>query len=239
MLSAAAAQPAAPLVPKVTPATPATPAMQVTSATPATPSIHVTPATPAVPAVRGSASTAPVAAAAPRPAVPAVAPVPAVASTATADADRTELGGLISLAASRFNKRFVVDPRVRGSVDVSAFSGDFLTYHAFLEILGVHGFIAVPSGDVVAIIPDAYVRQVASPVMGADQIKGDDAEVVTVIIPVGDVEMVQRLAVTLRQLVPQWGHISATGDQKSLLVVDKVANVKRLVAVVRAQLPQP
>ncbi len=212
-----------------TPATTVTPAAPVASPRPAMIAASPAPAQPAVPV-----SPPPTAAKAP------ASPAPAVPAAATAsDPNRTELASLISLAAAEVKKRFVVDPRVRGSVDAGALGPDFLTYHAFLEILGVHGFIAVPSGDVVTIIPDSYLKQVASPVARVDDIKGDDAEVVTVIIPVGDAAIAQQLAISLRQLVPQWGFINTTADQKSLLVVDKVANVKRLVALVKAQSPQP
>jgi general secretion pathway protein D len=116
---------------------------------------------------------------------------------------------------------------------------DSLTYHAFLEVLGVHGFVAVPSGDVVAIIPEAQMSQVASPIVRVDDIRGDDAEVVTVIIPVGEGASAKDLAALMRDLIPRSGYIGPTADNKGLMLVARVANVKRIAALVRAQAPQP
>ena len=52
-------------------------------------------------------------------------------------------------------KNFIVDPRVRAQVTMlssTPMSPDAF-YEAFLSILQVHGFVAVPSGDVVKIVP--------------------------------------------------------------------------------------
>jgi len=144
-----------------------------------------------------------------------------------------ELLDLITMAGSRFKKQFIVDPRVRGPVNVDSLAVNALTYHAFLEVLGVHGYVAVPSGDVVTIIPEASAARVASPIVNVDDIKGDDAEVVTALIPAGENSM--ELNPILRQIVPQWGFVQVMPDRKSLLVVDRVANIKRIAALVRAQ----
>lgn len=163
------------------------------------------------------------------------APQPApVAPAAAKDARPTmELLDLITMAGGRFKKQFIVDPRVGGPVNVDTLAVNSLTYHAFLEVLGVHGFVAVPSGDVVTIIPEELATKVASPIVNVDDIKGDDAEIVTALIPVGENSM--QLNPILRQIVPKWGFVQAMPDQKSLLVVDRVANIKRIAALVRAQ----
>jgi beta-lactamase regulating signal transducer with metallopeptidase domain len=166
---------------------------------------------------------------------------PTVAAKSTPSSTREErvngmdVRELIALAADKFHKRFVVDPRVRASVELIGFAPDSMTYHAFLEVLGVHGFAAVPSGDVVTIIPDGMARSVASPIVSADRIEGDDSEFVTVIIPVPANVDGTRLGMTLRQLVGTGGVLNPMSDEKSLLLVDKVANAKRIVALIRAQ----
>lgn len=149
------------------------------------------------------------------------------------DRPTMDLRDLITMAGGKFRKQFIVDPRVRGSVNVDSLAIDRLTYHTFLQVLGVHGFVAVPSADVVTIIPEAMATRVASPIVDADDIKGDDAEVVTALIQVKENPM--QLNPILRQIVPQWGFVQAMPDGKSLLVVDRVANIKRIVALVKAQ----
>jgi len=76
--------------------------------------------------------------------------------------------------------------------------------------------------------------------MSADNIQGDDAEIVTVLIslegyqPVGkEGTKAVELAVVLRTLVSMSGQITATPDGNSLLLVERVGNAKRIVAVVK------
>jgi general secretion pathway protein D len=144
------------------------------------------------------------------------------------------LRDLISVVGNKLNKHFVIDPRVRGSADLGALKLDSVTYHILLEVLGVHGFVAIPSGDVVTVIPDVYARSVATPLVSVDDIRSDDAEVVTVIIPLKSGDAVKYTNM-LRPMVPQWGWLAPAPDQNALLVVDKVANIKRIVAVIRSQ----
>jgi general secretion pathway protein D len=111
---------------------------------------------------------------------------------------------------------------------------DSLTYHTFLELLQSRGFVAVPSGDVTTIVPNVFVRTLPTPIVSVDDIAGDDAEVVTIIIPVKNGDAVQ-LATTLRPMVASYGYLNALPDQNALLMVDRVANVKRIAAIVRSK----
>jgi general secretion pathway protein D len=74
------------------------------------------------------------------------------------DADITQIIEAVGMATG---KNFIVDPRVRAQVTM--LSSTPMTppqfYEAFLAILQVHGFIAVPAGNVVKIVPDANMRQ--------------------------------------------------------------------------------
>jgi general secretion pathway protein D len=142
-----------------------------------------------------------------------------------------ELRDLIVLAGKKFQKSFVVDPRLRGTVDLGSLTTESLSYHAFLVILGVNGFAAVPSGDVVTIIPEASARTVAMPIFRADNIQADDAEIVTVLLSVNDAAS---MATTVRTLVGIAGMVLPMPDGKTMLVLDKAGNVKRIIAVVQA-----
>ena len=74
------------------------------------------------------------------------------------DADITQVAEAVAAATG---KNFIIDPRVRAQVTM--LSSTAMTppafYEAFLSILQVYGFIAVPAGDVVKILPDANARQ--------------------------------------------------------------------------------
>ena len=75
------------------------------------------------------------------------------------DADITQIAEAVAAATG---KNFIIDPRVRAQVTMlsSTPMSPAAFYEAFLSILQVHGFIAVPSGNVVKILPDANARQI-------------------------------------------------------------------------------
>ena len=68
------------------------------------------------------------------------------------DADITQIIEAVSMATG---KNFIIDPRVRAQVTM--LSSTPMTpdqfYQAFLAILQVHGFVAVPAGNVIKIVP--------------------------------------------------------------------------------------
>src|SRR5204863_490785 len=80
-------------------------------------------------------------------------------------------------------------------------------YEAFLSILQVYGFIAVPAGDVVKIIPDANARQIPS-IDLPDHVSATSDEIVTQVIDVKNVSAAQLVPI-LRPMIPQYGHLAA------------------------------
>ena len=77
------------------------------------------------------------------------------------DADITQIAEAVSAATG---KNFIIDPRVRAQVTMlssTPMSPDAF-YQAFLSILQVHGFVALPAGHVIKIVPDANARQYPS-----------------------------------------------------------------------------
>src|SRR5574339_668420 len=82
--------------------------------------------------------------------------------TITPNYKDADLSQIIEAVSAVTGKNFIVDPRVKAQVTM--LSQTPMTpaafYEAFLSILQVHGFVAVPSGDVIKIIPDANARQV-------------------------------------------------------------------------------
>jgi general secretion pathway protein D len=129
-------------------------------------------------------------------------------------------------------KNFIIDPRV--SAKVTMLSSTPMTpeafYEAFLSILQVHGYIAVPSGDLIKIVPDATARQYAGP-LGTDASAGDD-DIVTQVIQVQNVGAAQLVPI-LRPLIPQYGHLAAHPGSNMLIISDRAANVSRMITIIR------
>src|SRR5262245_4086365 len=101
------------------------------------------------------------------------------------DADLTQI---IEAVSQITGKTFIVDPRVRAQVTIlssTPMSPDAF-YETFLSILQVHGFIAVPSGNTIKIIPEANLRSVP----GSDlppSVSSSSDEIVTQVIAVRNV----------------------------------------------------
>ncbi|MDH3615221.1 MAG: type II secretion system secretin GspD [Gammaproteobacteria bacterium] len=129
-------------------------------------------------------------------------------------------------------KNFILDPRVTGKVTLlsaAPMSPDAF-YEAFLSILQVHGYVAITSGDLIKIIPDATARQFAGPIGTRDAAGPDD--LATQVVQVRNVGATQLVPI-LRPLIPQYGHMVAHAGSNMLIISDRAANVARMVAIIR------
>jgi len=159
--------------------------------------------------------------------------LPLQAETVTLNLKDADIGALISTVAEVANKNFIVDPRVKGKVTVisSRPMNSDEVYQVFLSILKVHGFAAVPAGEVIKIIPDVNAKQDSIPTT-TDQNPGVGDEMVTRVIQVDNVTAAQLVPI-LRPLVPQQGHLAAYPATNVLIISDRADNVERLVSIIR------
>ncbi|MEN9461218.1 MAG: hypothetical protein RIS84_1238 [Pseudomonadota bacterium] len=139
---------------------------------------------------------------------------------------------LVETVSEVTKKTFIVDPRVKANVTVVSakpMNSDEV-YQVFLSILSVNGFTAVPSGNVIKILPDNIAKSENSPVLGErESARGD--ELVTQIVQLGHVSAAQLIPL-LRPLIPQQGHLVAYPANNTLIVSDKADNVARLLKVI-------
>jgi len=146
------------------------------------------------------------------------------------DADLTQV---IDAVAQVTGKSFIVDPRVRAQVTMlsTAPMSPEAFYEAFLAILQVHGYIAVPSGKVIKIMPDATARQVPSNDL-PDRVSPTSDEIVTQVIQIRNVSAGQLVPI-LRPMMPQAAHLAAYPSANMLIISDRAANVNRIVRIVQ------
>ncbi len=165
-------------------------------------------------------------------------PVPAAANANSTqritpnfkDADITQIAEAVSAATG---KNFILDPRVRAQVTMlssTPMSPDAF-YQAFLSILQVHGFVALPAGKVIKIIPDANARQYPSNDL-PDRVSASSDEIVTQVISVKNVNAAQLVPI-LRPLIPQYGHLAAYPASNILIISDRANNVNRLMRIIQ------
>lgn len=139
---------------------------------------------------------------------------------------------VVEAVSEATGKNFILDPRVTGKVNLLSaepMSQDAF-YEAFLSILQVHGYIAVESGNLIKILPDATARQFPSG-FGTEDAAGPD-DMATQVIQVKNVGATQLVPI-LRPLIPQYGHMVAHAGSNMLIISDRAANLARMVSIIR------
>ncbi len=155
-----------------------------------------------------------------------------VAKNITLNLKDADISAVISTVSEATGKNFIVDPRVKGKVTIISshpMASEEL-YSVFLSILEVHGFSAVPSGNVVKILPDASAKQKAMP-LADDEFPGEGDQIVTRVIALKNVSSSQLVPI-LRPLVPQQGHLAAYVPANILIISDRAANIARLMNII-------
>jgi general secretion pathway protein D len=143
-----------------------------------------------------------------------------------------DLSQIIEAVSAVTGKNFIVDPRVRAQVTMlssTPMSPDAF-YQAFLSILQVHGFVAVPAGKVIKILPDANARQLPANDLPSSVSSTSD-EIVTQVIAVKNVSAAQLVPI-LRPLIPQYGHLAAYPASNMLIISDRASNVNRMQRII-------
>ena len=144
----------------------------------------------------------------------------------------TDLRALIRDVAVRTHKHFVLDPRAPQSIDLLGLEPKDVTYPQLLAALAVNGMAAVAGDGIVQVIPTSEIRQDALPLVAPDNIKTLDDEWVTCVMLIKNMSAPQLVPI-LRPMIPQSGHLAAFPDRNALVIVDRSANVRRLVEVIK------
>lgn len=147
----------------------------------------------------------------------------------------TDIQELIRFVAKASNRTIIVDPKVKGKVQVisaNPVNAEEL-YALFLSILEVHGFAAVDSGDITRIIPSKDARAAPVPVIRDQESLSTSSEIVTQVIQLENISA-QKLIPVLRPLVPQQGHMAAYGPSNAIIISDTRANINRIRQVIES-----
>ena len=128
-------------------------------------------------------------------------------------------------------KSFIIDPRVKGNVTV--ISSASITapgvYELFLSVLRVHGYAAVPNGDVIKIVQQVLAKQSSNP---RDFFNNQASEeLITSVIPVRNSPAADLVKI-LRPLIPQYGHIAGMDTPNALIISDHAENVARMAKMI-------
>lgn len=145
-----------------------------------------------------------------------------------------DIRAVISEVSRVTGKNFLIDPRVQGKISIisSTPMENKELYQVFLSMLQVSGFSAIPSGEVIKIIPniDARTQSPDSPNRLMTPPRGDDMMVQ--VIPVQYVPS-EQLVPVLRPLMPQWSSVSAYAPSNMLILSGRANNIKELASIIK------
>jgi general secretion pathway protein D len=178
-----------------------------------------------------SLSLATLAAAAP-PGAPNLQQRPQEGATITPNYKDADLSQIIQAVSEVTGKNFIIDPRVNAKVTMlssTPMSPDAF-YQAFLSVLQVYGYVAVPAGKVIKIVPNTDARQLPS-IDLPNNVSATSDEMVTQIITMKNVSAAQ-LVPLLRPLIPQSGHLAAYPNGNMLIISDRASNVARIMKII-------
>jgi general secretion pathway protein D len=157
---------------------------------------------------------------------------PAVGATITPNYKDAEIGQIIQAVSEVTGKNFIIDPRVNAKVTMLSATpmSPAAFYEAFLSVLQVYGYIAVPAGKIIKIIPNTDARQLPS-IDLPNSVSPHSDEIVTQIITVKNISAAQ-LVPLLRPLIPQQGHLAAYSNGNILIISDRASNVSRVIKII-------
>lgn len=152
------------------------------------------------------------------------------AQPVTFNFEGVDIRNFINQVSELTGKNFIVHPGVTGKITVV--SSKPLTskeiYMVFLSVLEVHGFSAVPSGNMIKIIPSRSAKQENLPT----DVRSSGSQMVTQVVHVTNVSATQ-LTRILRPLMPQQAHLTAYDATNTLVITDRANNVKRMLKIIK------
>jgi general secretion pathway protein D len=153
--------------------------------------------------------------------------------TITPNYKDADLSQIIQAVAEVTGKNFIIDPRVNAKVTMLSATpmSPAAFYEAFLSVLQVYGYVAVPAGKVIKIVPNTDARQLPANDLPNDVSRTSD-EIVTQIITMKNVSAAQLVPI-LRPLIPQYGQLAAYAAGNMLIISDRASNVSRIVRIVQ------
>jgi general secretion pathway protein D len=160
-------------------------------------------------------------------------PKPQEGATITPNYKDADLGQIIQAVGEVTGKNFIIDPRVNAKVTMvsSTPMSPAAFYEAFLAVLQVYGYVAVPAGKVIKIVPNTDLRQLPANDLPNDVSSTSD-EIVTQIVTLKNVSAAQ-LVPMLRPLIPTYGHLAAYPGGNMLIISDRASNVSRVVRIIQ------
>lgn len=136
----------------------------------------------------------------------------------------TNIRTLIGTVSMATGKNFLIDPRVKGNINVVTSSdiSDDQLYQLFLAVMKIHGFVVIDGEDFSKILPKNLTKSDS-----AKQLRHISDEIISTVVAINNVNAAKIVPI-VRPLMSQYGHLAVYNASNSLIVVDSETNIERL-----------
>jgi general secretion pathway protein D len=164
----------------------------------------------------------------------AASPAPAAGDTVTLNFVNAEIDAVVRAVADITGRNFVVDPRVKGTVNIVSARPvpRSLVYPTLLSALRLAGYAAVEAEGLVKIVPEADAKT-----QGGSVGRGSGDRLVTQVLVLKN-ESATQLVNVLRPLITPNNTIAAFPASNALVITDYADNLRRIERII-ASLDQP
>jgi general secretion pathway protein D len=153
------------------------------------------------------------------------------AAANAASGENVDFADIIRSFSKRTGKKFIIDPRVRFNASFAGIDPDKITYEELLATLATNQFATYRNDGYIVVVPDANARQLPTLVHSDMNFKADDNEIVTLLLTPKKA-CTPHLVPILRPLMPQAAHMAADPGRNSLILSDRVGNLRRIADLV-------
>ena len=144
-----------------------------------------------------------------------------------------EIRQLAENVAMITGKTITLDPRVKGTVTIISESNQTKDeiYNLFKTVLRVHGYGTVESDEIVRVIQTQTLKSwTDDSLMNLEGADPDDF--VTQVVMLDNIKSSEIIKV-LRQMIPQYGHLSSVAEPNAIVMVDYADNMERNLSVIK------
>lgn len=143
-----------------------------------------------------------------------------------------DIRAVIAAVSQVTGKNFLVDPSVQGKITLISTTpiAPDQVYQMFLSALQVLGYQAIPTGNLIKIVPSTSARAQGAPIATTTE-PGRGDETVVRVVNVQNVPVTQ-LVPLLRPLLPDWATLNAYPPSNSLVIAGNADSVNKLVDMI-------
>ena len=162
---------------------------------------------------------------------------PAEGERVTLNFVNADIAGVVKAVSEITGKNFVLDPRVKGTVNIISSKPvpRTLVYDIFLSTLRMQGYAAIEDRDMVKIVPEADAKEYRTPVLpgpqGAPRSAADllETQVFTL-----RYQSAAQLVPILRPLITRNNTIAAYPGSNALVITDYAGNLARIGKIIES-----